>query len=290
MPGGGFTGWVSALWTSLAGAVGAIILFIPLLLAAIIVLLIGWGIAKTVQALVTKGLRTARLDELMDREGITDGLRRAEIKATPSQIFGVITYWFIFLIAVYAAVSVMGISALTALMTAVVLYLPRIFAALLVIVVGAWAASFLARLTRATASTANIDFAPMLGSVVMGTVLFFTFAIALGILGLNFPFLVTAFAILLGGLVLAGTLAFGLGGREYAADWLAGRQLKAVLTPGDRVLMAELDGTVKYINHTTTTIQTARGDVTMQNSEMMHHHLLRVNRSTGEGGNMGFAA
>lgn len=289
MPAGGFAGWVSTMLTSLADAVGAIILFIPLLLAAIVVLLIGWGIAKLVQALVTKALHTAHLDRLMEREGLIDALRRAEISATPSRILGVIAYWFVFLIAVYAAVSVMGISALTALMTTVVLYLPRVFAAMLIIVVGAWASSFLARLTRATASTANIDFAPMLGNVVMGTVLFFTFAIALGILGLNFPFLVTAFAILLGGLVLAGTLAFGLGGREYATDWLAGRQLRTVLASGDRVMLADLDGTVKTIHQTTTTIQTTRGDVTVQNAEMLHHHLLRVNRTTGEGG-MGYAA
>ncbi|HOF87216.1 MAG TPA: mechanosensitive ion channel [Armatimonadota bacterium] len=287
---GGFVGWVSALLTSLAAAVGAIIAFIPLLLAAVIILLIGWGIGKLAQTVVVNGLQALHFNRLMDREGITDALRRAEVKTTPAQILGVIAYWFVFLVAVYAAVSVMGITALTALMTAVVLYLPRIFGALLVVLLGAWAATMLARLTRTSATAAGISFAQILGNVVLGTVLFFAFAMALSVLGLDFPFLLTAFAILLGGLVLALTLAFGLGGREYAADMLAGRQLKMVLHEGDRLVTDNLDGTVASIGPTMTVIQTSGGEVAVQNAALMHHRLLHKKRGGEGGGSVPFAA
>ncbi|OPZ81163.1 MAG: hypothetical protein BWY76_03120 [bacterium ADurb.Bin429] len=120
--------------------------------------------------------------------------------------------------------------------------------------------------------------------------LFFTFAIALNVLGLNFPFLLTAFAILLGGLVLAATLAFGLGGREYAADMLAGRQLKMVLHEGDRLVTDTLDGTVMFIGPTLTVVQTSAGDVAVQNAELMHHRLLHKKRGGEGGGSMPYAA
>ncbi len=291
MPISGPSVWIGALIGALAAGFGRIIAALPALLGAIVILLIGWGIGKLIQALVTRGLRALHFNELMQREGINDALQRAEINTTASAILGIIAYWFVFLIAVYAAVGVLGIPALTTLMSTVILYLPKIFAAIIVVVVGAWAASFLGRVTRGSAETAHIAYSAMLGSVVQGAVLFFTFAIALDVLGLAFPFLTTAFAIIIGGLALTAAIAFGIGGREYAADMLAGRELRAHFMPGDRLMADQLDGTIASIGPTVTVVRTARGEVNMQNSELMHHHVTKPSHgTTGESGSMPQAA
>ncbi|HEY3377899.1 MAG TPA: hypothetical protein VGL77_10450 [Armatimonadota bacterium] len=284
MPAGGPSIWFGAFIGALATGMGRIISAIPSLLGAIIILLIGWGVGKVIQALVTKGLRAVHFNTVTERAGINSALDRAEIKTSPSTILGIVVYWFVFLIAINAAVSVLGIVALTTLMASVILYLPRIFVALLVLVVGAWAGSFLGRLTTASASTAGISYASILGGVVQGAVLFFTFAIALDTLGLSFPFLTTAFAVILGGMALAGSIAFGLGGREYAADTLAGRELRAVFVPGDRLVADNLDGTIESIQPTITLVQTAHGTVAVQNSDLMHRHATNASRNQGQGG------
>jgi hypothetical protein len=275
--------WFVAFITSLTAALGRIIAALPSILGAILILLIGWGLGKLVQWIVTKGLRALHFNQLTERAGINDALKRADVKTGPSAILGVIAYWFVFLIAINAAVGLLGIPALSELMSAVILYLPRIFAALLIIVLGAWAASFLGRLTRASASSANISYADLLGSVVQGFTLFFVFAIALDVLGLTFPFLTTAFAVIIGGIILAAALAFGLGGRQYASDLLAGRELKTIFHQGDRLVSEDYDGTVEDIRPTFTILRTARGDQTVQNSDLMHQRSL-VKPQRGKGG------
>ncbi|MHB0937533.1 MAG: mechanosensitive ion channel family protein [Armatimonadota bacterium] len=281
--------WLLTLIAALTAALGRIIAIIPSLLGAIVILLIGWGIGKLVQWLVTKGLRALHFNDLTARAGINQVLRRADIKTGPSAILGIIAYWFIFLIAVNAAVGLMGIPALTNFMNAVILFLPRIFAALLIIVFGAWAASLLADITRSSASAANISYADLLGNVVMGAALFFVFAIALDVLGLAFPFLTTAFAIIVGGLALAAAVAFGLGGREYASDVLAGRQLRAIYQAGDRITADDYEGTIQEIQPTMTILRTTRGEMSVQNSKLMNqHHLIKGQR--GQGGSMPEAA
>ena len=281
--------WLLTLIGALTAALGRVIAIIPSLLGAIVILLIGWGIGKLVQWLVTKGLRALHFNDLTARAGINKVLQRAEIKTGPSAILGIIAYWFIFLIAVNAAVGLLGIPALTTFMNAVILYLPRIFAALLIIVFGAWGASLLGNFTRSSASAANIAYADLLGNIVVGATLFFVFAIALDVLGLAFPFLTTAFAIIIGGLALAAAVAFGLGGREYAADVLAGRQLRTIFHEGDRIVADDYEGTIQEVQPTMTILRTTRGEMSVQNSKLMNqHHLIKQQR--GQGGSMPEAA
>lgn len=290
MPTGGISVWLAATVGALAAGLGRIIAFIPALLGAIVILLIGWGIAKLIQALVTKGLNAMHFNELMEREGINSALKRADVQSRPASILGIIVYWFVFLFAINAAVGVLGIPVLTTLMTAVILYLPRIFAALFIIIIGAWGASLLGRLTRASATTAGITYGDVLGSIVTGTVLFFAFAMALDTLGLSFPFLTTAFAIIVGAVGLTLAIAFGLGGREYAADMLAGRQLRMIYRNGDRLVTSSVDGTVQDIRPTVTLVRTKTGDVAIQNSDLMRQQITRPNQGGQGSGGMQQAA
>lgn len=281
--------WFAAWITALATGLGRIFALIPNIIGAIIILLIGWGIGKLIQALVTRGLNAVNFNHMTQRAGINDALQRAEIKRSPSEIFGIVAYWFVFLIAIQAAVNALGIVALSALMGTVILYLPRIFAALLIVVIGAWGASVLGRMTTASVNAAGVMYGDLLGGIVQGAVLFFAFAMALDFLGLSFPFLTTAFAILLGGATLAVALAFGLGGHEYAADILAGRELRTMYHTGDRMVTDQVDGVIEDIRPTFTLVRTNRGEVAVQNSELMRNRLTRPT-STGEGGGMSQAA
>ncbi len=288
---GGISIWFATWLTSLSTALSRLVAFIPNLIGAILILLIGWGIGKVIQAAVTRGLQAMHFNDLTERAGINDALQHAGIKRGPSAILGIVAYWFVFLFAIQAAVNALGITALSALMSSVTLYLPRIFAALLIVIVGAWLASKLADMTRTLADAAQISYAGLLKTIVHGAVLFFAFAMALDFLGLSFPFLSTAFAILLGSVALAAAIAFGLGGREYAADVLAGRELRSLFNPGDRLTTDQLDGTVQDIRPTLTIVRTNRGEVAVQNSEIMNKLLRRNAPSRGEGsGGMSQAA
>jgi hypothetical protein len=282
--------WVGAVLGALISGLSRVIAVLPNLLGAALILLIGWGLGKLVQAIVNRVLRALHFNELTERAGINDTLIRADIKIDPSVILGVVAYWFVFLIAIYAAVNTLGITILTGFMTSVLLYLPRVFAALLLVIVGTWAASVLARITRASGTAAGIGYASTLSTIVQYTVVFFTFANALELLGLAFPFMRLAFGIVLGAFALAGGIAFGLGAREYAADLLAGRELRLLFNAGDRLVSGDVDGTILAIRPTLTVVRTARGDVAVQNSEVVRKHAMRPQGASGEGGGIARAA
>lgn len=288
MSSGGISIWFATWLTSLSTGLSRLIAFIPDLLGAIVILLVGWGIGKVIQAVVTRGLLALHFEQFTQRAGINRALYRAEIQRGPSALLGVVAYWFVFLFAVQAAVNALGITALSTLISAVILYVPRIFGALLIVIAGAWLASVLADHARASARAAQLHYAGMLGTLARGATLFFACAIALDFLGVSFPFLSTAFAIILGGVTLAAALAFGLGGRQYAADVLAGRELRSVLHTGDHLATEQVEGTVQDIRPTLTIVRTKRGDVPVQNHELMEG-LTRRPRARGGGENDGMS-
>lgn len=279
MPEGGASVWFGALIGALATGLGRIIAAIPDLLGALVILLIGYGIGKLLQLVVTKLLKAAHFDRLMEREGVTPALQRANINRTPAEILGIIVYWFIFLLAIQAAAGALGLTALTDAVESIILYVPNVIAALVIVLLGGWLASFLQRLTKGSADAAGISYASILGNLVLAFVLFFTFTIAMDVLGVNLTFLITAFAILLGGLALAGAVAFGLGARQMAADVLAGRELRNILQPGDTFTTDEMSGTLTEIRPTISMVRTPKGDVAVENTELLNKHMTKQSNS-----------
>ncbi len=194
--------------------------WLPRVIGFLAVLLIGYIVAKVVGGLITRATRGAGLDRTVHR-GI-GGSFIERVVPQPSRLLGTITFWAIFLGAISIAASVLGIAALTAFVGAVWAYIPNVIAALLIfLIAGALAAGVSTLVTRVMGDTG-------LGKVVATAVPVLIMTIAtfmiLDQLKIAHNIVVITYAALLGAIALGSALAFGLGGREVAAELLRDAQ------------------------------------------------------------------
>ena len=219
--------WGDAIFLALTNALNDVLLFVPRLLGALVILLIGWLIAKAVEALVSRGLRAVRFNQVADRAELDRFLDRAGVRLDPAAVVGKLAYWFLFLSFVGAAFNALGLTQATAVINQILAYLPNVVVALVVLLVGALLATFAANLVRGASGSARVGDPTLLATLARAAVLAFAVLIALNQLQIGAAIVNTLFMALVGSIALAAALAFGLGGREVAGrlveDWYAKR-------------------------------------------------------------------
>src|SRR2546421_6438449 len=121
-----------------------VLLYVPKVISALIILIIGYIIARIVRGVLTKGLRLVHFDQVTDRAGITAMLQRAGTKMDGARLLGTIAFWWIFLMFIVNALDALGLPTITAYLNLLVGYIPRLFVAFLIVVVGALIANVVA--------------------------------------------------------------------------------------------------------------------------------------------------
>ena len=211
----------TALMTSIAGALALLLAGIPKIIGFALVLIVGWIIASAVAGLVTRVLHAVRFDDLTQRAGIADLARKSGMRMTPSQLLGGIAKWFIRLIALVVAFDALGLPAVSDVLRSFLLFIPNLVVALVVLVIGGFAARALGKLVRGAVSETGTGNADMLALVAQGAVWAFAIIVAVNQIGVASVLVNTLFAAITFGLALAFGLAFGLGGRDTAAKIVA---------------------------------------------------------------------
>ena len=228
---------------SLQRGLDSLIAFIPNLVGCLIILFIGYVIARLVKAAVTKLLETIGLDRALSGSQAGTYVERVSPGARPSRLVGLVAFWFIFIYAIAAAVGALKIPALTNFMANVQNYLPNVIAAVLILVIGVALAGAVGGLVdRLMGDTPGGRMAHAVGPTLILAIVVFMVLNQLKIA----PAIVTStYIALIGMLAVAGALAFGLGGRDLASDVLRDaydssrdsrlRGRRAVRPDGDRL-------------------------------------------------------
>ncbi|MBI3087907.1 MAG: hypothetical protein HYY91_03370 [Candidatus Omnitrophica bacterium] len=192
--------------------------FLPNFLGALLILLVGWLIAKALESVVVGLLKTVQLDRLAERIQLADVLTKGGIRQKLSELIGVIIYWLAILMVVIAALNALQLTVAAQLLEQVVTFLPNVVASIFILIVGIFAASFVAATVRTAASNAGVSQSQVLSEIVQGVVIIFSGVAALQQLGIQF--VGEVFLIILAGFSLALGLAFGLGCKDRAGRWL----------------------------------------------------------------------
>jgi len=203
---------------SLQQALDAFFAFLPRLLGFLIVLAIGFIVAKVVKSLLVKLLGKVGLDRAMHSGSVGQYVNRAAPDLSPSRIIGTIAFWFIFLGALSIAVSQLGIPALNNFVQAIAAYLPNVIAAVLIFVIAGVVAAAVGGLVARTMG--DTPTGKIVGSVVPVLVMAIATFMILNQLQIATEIVTITYAALIGGVFLAMALAFGLGGREVAGQML----------------------------------------------------------------------
>lgn len=192
--------------------------FLPKLIGFLIVLVIGWIIARLVKAAVTKGLEKVGTDRALHSGTVGSYVDKVAPDTKPSSLIGTLAFWFIFLGALAIAVSQLGIEALDNFVGSIGAYLPNVIAAILIFVVAvAIVAAIVGLVARTMGDTPT---GKVVGSVVPVLVMAIATFMILDQLEIAPQIVTITYGALIGGVFLAMALAFGLGGREVAAQML----------------------------------------------------------------------
>jgi hypothetical protein len=192
--------------------------FAPTLIAVLVILLVGGIIARLLETLIVRLLKAAALDKIAEQIKLSSVLVKGGVKRKLSELIGAIVYWIVMLAFVMTALNALNLTVAAELFQKVVAFLPNVIAAVFILIVGVFAAAFLAATVRTAASNAGVVQSHLLGQAVQTIVVIFTIVASLQQLGV--PFFGEVFLIVLAGISLGTALAFGLGCREIAGRWV----------------------------------------------------------------------
>jgi hypothetical protein len=223
--------WGDAVLVSVTTALQNLLGFLPALIGAIIVLILGWIIAGLLAGLVERVLKTVGFERAAESTGISSFIRQAGSGWTASKIVAEIVKWFIRLVAIQAAASILGLTQISASINAVLLWLPNLVVALVIVVVAALLANFVAGIVRGAASEMGFGSPNLMAAVARYAIIAFAVVAAISQLGIAPTVINTLLIGTVGAVALALGLAFGLGGRDVAAriteGWYASGQQAA---------------------------------------------------------------
>ena len=196
----------------LQDAIGVFLSYIPQIIGAIIILIVGYIIAKVLQALITSILEVVVFEDWMERGGVKQFFDRAGTRQTPSSVLGMVVFWFIFIIAITMAANALGIQQISSFLNQLIAYIPSIFVALLILFLATLLANFVSGIVRGATNS------EVLASIAQYAIIIYAVFAALTQLGIAVQLTANTFLILLGAIGLALAIAFGIGGREVARD------------------------------------------------------------------------
>lgn len=191
--------------------------FLPKLLLALFILVIGWLIAKTVRFAIVKALRAVNFNIVTEKAGIDHFLQQGGSDIDTVRVLGGLFYWLTILAALMVAANSLGLAHVTDLIGRIVLFVPRVMVAVLVLVFGTYFARFVGAALATYLSNVGVGEAAFVGRLALYAIMVFVIMIALDQLGLG-DLIRQTFLILVAAVALGLALAFGLGGQRAAGE------------------------------------------------------------------------
>ena len=205
---------IQPLQDALQNALSKFLGYIPQLIGAIVILIVGYLVAKLLQELVGRVLQSMGFDRWMERGGIKQFFDQAQTRETPASVLGTLVFWFVMIIAIVMATDALGIPQVSAVLGQLLAYIPSIIAAILILILAALLANFLASVVRGATGSG------LLASIARYAIIVYAVFAALTQLGIAVELTAPTFLIVLSAVALATAIAFGIGGREIARDIL----------------------------------------------------------------------
>ncbi|MGE4407816.1 mechanosensitive ion channel family protein [Pseudomonas sp.] len=256
-----FDPWTQSLLSAMSSLWASVAAFIPRLFGALVVVLLGFVVAKLLDTLLSKVLAKVGLDRLMAGTGLTKLLGRAGIRIPVSALIGKVVYWFVLLIFLVSAAESLGLERVSATLDMLTLYVPKVLGAALILLAGVLLAQLLSGLVRGAAEGVGLDYANGLARIAQGLVIIISISVAIGQLEVKTELLNYVIAIVLITVGLAVALAFGLGSRELVGQILAGIYVRELYEVGQRVKLADVEGQIEEIGTVKTLLLTDDGEL-----------------------------
>lgn len=213
--------WQDVFLVSYQQVWGTVLGFLPNLVVALIVFVIGWMIAVALAKLVEKVVDALKIDPLLAKMGMEKPLERAGMVLDAGHFVGELVKWFVLLVVFLTSADILGLQGVSEFLNTVLIpYIPKVIVAAVILLLGILFANLTQRIVQASVSATGVGFSRMIGAVSWWAVVIFAFITALEQLQVNLFFLQTLYTGIIAMLTIAFGLAFGMAGKEAAADFL----------------------------------------------------------------------
>jgi hypothetical protein len=208
--------WGQAILTSFTSALALVFAFIPKLIGFLVIMLVGWLVARALGKAVTFLLRKIGFDNFSNRIGLTRFEQRMGIHLDPADFLGQIVFWFIILVFLVPALESLGLTSITLILNELISYIPSVFVAILILFLGTLLATVVADIVRGAVATAHVGNPNVFAEISRWAIILFAVLMALTELDIATALVLELFGAIVFGSALAFGLAFGLGGRDAA--------------------------------------------------------------------------
>ena len=250
--------WTTTLTDSISQVAIQILEYLPAILGAAVLLLLGWGVARLLRY-VTAHIAERTVARLARTRPMDTRVAQPRSYSAVPTIASRIVFWVVLLFFVLAASEVLELEVISGLLTAVTAYLPRLFAGLLILFIGLWFAEVTRAVLRRTSISAGIEQGDILGRLGQILVLLIVFSVAAGQVGIDNTLLTILIAILFGVVLGAIELAFAFGARTTIANMLAAQTISQTYNPGDTIRIGDIEGKILRITRTSLIIESHNG-------------------------------
>ena len=220
------TNWLDTTIAALKNLWIGFIDFIPSLIGALIVFIVGWIIALAIGKLVAEVLKRVRFNQIFEKGGWKAALEKADIKVDASAFIGAIIKWVLLIAFLIAAVQILGLTQLKDFFVDVLNYLPNVVVAAFILVVAVIIADILEKVVRAAVEGVKVGYGQLVGGIIKWSIWVFAILAILLQLGIAEDLVKLIIQGIIALIVIAGGLAFGLGGKDVAAEILQGLREK----------------------------------------------------------------
>jgi drug/metabolite transporter superfamily protein YnfA len=246
-----------------------LITFSPKLLGAIILVIMGWIVARIFKALSIR--LAAILNRILNRFFTKGNLAGFQLSGALTNLFGKIIFWATLIFFATAATEILGLNAFSLWLNRLATYFPKIFAGILIIVFGVLLSALGRDLTLSATEATHIAYSRLLGRVVQGTILFSAIIIGLNQVGIEVTFIVTLLSIVIGSILGSLALALGFGTKDLTSNLISGHHLQKVYQPGQNVRFGNVEGTILELTPTSMVLSTEEGRMIVP-AKMLHSH------------------
>jgi hypothetical protein len=253
--------WLETVRESAESALSLTVSYLPKLLGAILLVLAGYLLARIVGAGTAGLLKLVGLDRLLANTPIQTLFNRAGSTKTGSDVLGLLVFWVIFLLFGVTATDMLGLPTVSATLTDLAHYLPKVGLAVLIIVLGMLAASYIKELIGLACTSAGISQGAIVAQTFYVAAILVVFVTAVNELGIDTTLLNSTIMIGFGGLIAGAALSFGLGARGAVANLIAAHYLRQVFRVGQTIRVGDIQGTIAALTPVAIVVDTPTGRV-----------------------------
>lgn len=234
---------------------------VPNIITALLIFLVGILISRFLRRVVRKILAKTGIDRLADKLNDIDMVSSSNIKIVPSVLFSQIIYYLFVLVFLMASVEALGMKSVSDLMTNIINYLPKALSAFIVLLLGLLVSDFIKRIVLTTCESLGIPAAKLIANVVFYFLFLNVALITLKQAELQTSFMENNISIVLGGVIFAFAIGYGLASRSLMANMLSSFYNKDKIKVGDEITIEGQRGKIIQVDSTTVTLQASDGEV-----------------------------